>query len=551
MSVFWGARCAGGQGNEVVVVYNSRLPESRELAFYYAARREVPTNQIFGFDLPTTETITRTEFSEQLQKPLLKALQKQRLFVVSVDIKPVARRESGEVAQKLASAKIRYAALCYGVPVSIAPDPSLNEPGVDKLPEPLRRNEAAVDSELSLLPLYWRSPRLSGPLANPVHAVTNAAFLQPTNGVLMVTRLDGPTVAIARGLVDKAMEAETNGLWGRAYFDLRGLTNGNYKIGDEWILAAAELIRRLGFETVVDTRPETFSAAFPMSHIAFYAGWYDGQYSGPFARPNVEFMPGAVAYHLHSFSAHAIRTTNQYWVGPLLAGGATATMGFVFEPYLEGTVDIAVFFSRLTVSGFSFGEAAYTAQNALSWQTTVVGDPLYRPFGRRKPGDDFGARLQDLHFQLLARRSKKIEWSHLQVVNLNRVSGYPVSEIITYLEQEPAAKRSSVLQEKLAELYDSQGKLSDEIEAYESALKLETTQQQRLRIMLALAGTLTLFTQGDKAFALYQQLLKEFPDYPDRLGVHQKMLPLAIELKRMAEVESIQKEIERLSRPTR
>ena len=29
-----------GRGEEVVVIYNSRMPESRELAFYYAQRRE-------------------------------------------------------------------------------------------------------------------------------------------------------------------------------------------------------------------------------------------------------------------------------------------------------------------------------------------------------------------------------------------------------------------------------------------------------------------------------------------------------------------------------
>src|SRR5207247_11155568 len=62
-----------------------------------------------------------------------------------------------------------------------------------------------------------------------------AASLHPTNGILMVTRLDGPTAAIARGLVDKAIQAETDGLWGRAYFDVRGLTNGSYKLGDDWI----------------------------------------------------------------------------------------------------------------------------------------------------------------------------------------------------------------------------------------------------------------------------------------------------------------------------
>ncbi|HUL51320.1 MAG TPA: tetratricopeptide repeat protein, partial [Candidatus Nitrosotalea sp.] len=130
-------------------------------------------------------------------------------------------------------------------------------------------------------------------------------------------------------------------------------------------------------------------------------------------------------------------------------------------------------------------------------------------------------------------------------------SGYPISECIAYLEQEPVTKQSSVLQEKLAELYDAEGKLSDEIDAYEAALKLHTSPQQRIRIMLALAGTLTLFTQEEKALTLYRRFLKEFPDYPDPLGIYRKMLPLAVELKKTEEAQYLQKEIERLSPPTR
>lgn len=537
---------AAGPGDEVVVVYNSRLPESKELALYYAERREVPTNQVLGFDLPTTETISRKEFRELLQKPLLKALEKHGLFRVSSEIIPATRDRTGDVIQKLAAARVRYATLCYGVPVRILRDADLSEPGVDKVREELRRNEAAVDSELAILPLMWRNLPLYGPLNNPVYGATNAAVIHPTNGVLMVARLDGPSLQIARGLVDKAMEVETNGLWGRAYFDVRGLTNTSYKLGDDWIRSAANMVKLLGFETVVDERLETFPASFPMSHIAFYAGWYDGGVSGPFTRPKVEFMPGALAYHLHSFSAHTIRAPDQYWVGPLLAKGATATLGCVDEPYLEGTPDVGAFFSRITAFGFSLGEAAYAAQSTLSWQTTVVGDPLYRPFGRKNPADHFGVRLRDLHSELVARKSKLIEWSYLQWVNLNVVNGIPVSNIVTDLEREPTTRGSAVLLEKLAEIYDAQGKLSDAIETYERALKQETSPQQRSRVMLTLARTLALYTREQPALDLYQRFVKEFPDYPDLLTVYQRMLPLAKELQKTADAEKIQEEIKRL-----
>jgi len=538
---------AASRGDEVVVIYNSRMPESRELALYYAQRRDVPTNQVLGFDLPTTEAMKRTEFHDDLQKPLLKALDRQKLFIVRSDIIPATRDKTGDMVQKVAVSKIRYATLCYGVPVRILNDPDLSEAGAEKMRPEARRNEAAVDSELAALPLLIQGHPLHGPARNSAYGVTNAAWIHPTNGVLMVARLDGPSVEIARGLVDKAMEAETNGLWGRAYFDLRGLTNTNYRICDEWIRNAADIIQRVGFETVVDNQPETFAAAFPMSQIAFYAGWYDGQVSGPFNRPKVEFMPGAVAYHLHSFSAHVLRTHDQYWVGPLLAKGATATIGYVEEPYLEWTVNVAALMADFTFFGFSFGEAAYASQQVLSWQTTVVGDPLYCPFGRKLAGEQIGDRFRDLHLQLLERRSKLIEWSHLQVVNLNLAMGHTASEAIGYLEQCAATPRSSVLVEKLAAICYTQGKFSDAFEAYSKALQLPMTPLQRARVMLAQAQLLATFVKEDQAFDLYQQFLSEFPDYPDPLAIYQKMLPLARSLKKASEVERIQKEVDRLS----
>jgi hypothetical protein len=65
--------------------------------------------------------------------------------------------------------------------------------------------------------------------------------------------------------------------------------------------------------------------------------------------------------------------------------GAVATLGNVFEPYLSLTPNLDIFHDRLR-AGFTFAEAAYMSQKFLSWQTTFVGDPLYRPF----PGGGIG-----------------------------------------------------------------------------------------------------------------------------------------------------------------
>ncbi len=55
-------------------------------------------------------------------------------------------------------------------------------------------------------------------------------------------------------------------------------------------------------------------------------------------------------------------------------------MGAVSEPFLNMTTMLDVFTERL-LAGFTFVEAAYQATPTLSWQMTMIGDPLYRPFG--------------------------------------------------------------------------------------------------------------------------------------------------------------------------
>src|ERR1039457_2829782 len=508
---------AANPGDEVIIVYNTRVPESQGVADYYAQRRLVPTNQIFGFALSTNENMSRAEYRDVLQKPLAETLKQRKLWKIGPTIVHSTTNHSSRVEWRVIESKIRYAVLCYGVPLKIDRDPHFTEEGLENLRPEMRRDEAAGDSELTLLPLIEEKLPLAGPLRNPVYTSTNAAMLHPTNGVLLVTRLDGLTSAIARGLVDKALQAEADGLWGRGYFDLRNITEPGYKLGDEWIRGAADICKRMGFETVLDENPGTFPAGFPMSQIAIYIGWYDGNASGPFAQPTVEFMPGAFAYHLHSFSAETLRSTSRNWVGPLLAKGATITMGCVNEPYLSGTPNVAVFTGRLIVLGFTFGEAACASQPVLSWQTTVVGDPLYRPFGKHPD------RLQQ---ELESKRSKLVEWSYLRVVNINQALGKPMAELVALLEQLEMTKHSAVLTEKLGDLYAAQGKPSSTVYMYQQALLLDLSPQQQIRLLLTLAEKLPALDREQEAYEDYQKLLQEFPNYPDKLSIYRKLLPL-------------------------
>jgi uncharacterized protein (TIGR03790 family) len=531
------APAAGSDGNSVIVVYNRRVPESRAIAEYYANKRQVPTNQVWGYDLPIAEEISRAEFQEKLQQPLFASLDTNHYFMTSPMVIPATRDRPGEAFRQVIAARIRYLVLCYGVPVRIAPDTNLVELGMDRVRVELRRNEAAVDSELSLLPLLERKPHLFGPLNNALYGTTNSADMNPGRGIMLVSRLDGPSPEKARHLVDLAMQAEADGLWGRAYFDSRGLTNGEYKLGDDWIREASLFARRMGFETVLDDRPSVFTAAFPLCQVALYAGWYEQDVAGAFALPKVEFMTGAVAYHLHSFSGHEIRNPTHYWVGPLIDKGATATMGCVYEPYLAGTPDVSVFFARF-LRGFTFGEAAYACQSLLSWQTTVVGDPLYRPFAKDP---------QTQHQELVQSQSPLLEWSHLRAINLNLVTGTEPGKVIAYLERLPLRSQSALLEEKLAELYVGANRLRDAVDAYARALNLKPSPQQEVRICIESARFLQALGDEKKLYEFYQNFVAHHSDYPDLLVIYRKLYALAQARHLDADANAYQKEIEKRS----
>ena len=62
-----------------------------------------------------------------------------------------------------------------------------------------------------------------------------------------------------------------------------------------------------------------------------------------------------------------------------MAHGVTATLGNVFEPYPQYSPRPDLLLHALS-QGRNFGDAAYYALPALSWQSVVIGDPLYRPF---------------------------------------------------------------------------------------------------------------------------------------------------------------------------
>ena len=374
-----------------LVVFNDNDGGSEDLARFYAEKRGIPKEQVIGLDCSGAEEITRQEYERTIAEPLRRAFTANFWWRLRDAENPLGAVESN---------KIRFVALMRGIPLKIAH--AANVPG-DKVtgPGPLgTTNAAAVDSELAVLGLRTRA--ISGVVNNPYYRSFTPIPEARRPELLLVCRLDGPSDDIVRRMITDSLAAEREGLAGFAYIDARGATEPGYAEGDKWLLAIANDARRRGTPVVLDDGPGLFPENYPMTRAAWYFGWYTDHLSGPFLRSDFRFTRGAVAVHIHSFSAATVRDPLRHWTGSLLAVGAAATLGNVYEPYLSLTPNLDVFHDRLR-AGFTFAESGYMAQRALSWMTTFVGDPLYRPFKSAAELDEKPATGEWADYRLNAR----------------------------------------------------------------------------------------------------------------------------------------------------
>jgi uncharacterized protein (TIGR03790 family) len=366
-----GVALGSGLSDGVVLVANSAAPDSVAIARHYAEVRRVPVTNIISLDMPNSETITWKEFVATIWQPLEDELvRKGWIDAIAMDL----RDDVGRRKYAVSGHRITALVLCRGVPLRIANDPSLYKDVGTLTDHPeMRTNQGAVDSELSLLarPDYPINASLPNPLFKNDRPADDVLAQ-----VVKVSRLDGPKAADALHLVDLAVEAERTGLLGRGYVDIAG----PHENGDRWLEAAAAVISSLGYDVSTGHGPGTFAATARIDAPALYFGWYTQDLNGPFGLPGFRFPPGAVAVHIHSFSAHTLRSASEGWCGPLLVRGVTATVGNVFEPYLEYLHRPDLLMKALA-RGDNLVDAAYYALPVLSWQSIVVGDPLYRPFG--------------------------------------------------------------------------------------------------------------------------------------------------------------------------
>lgn len=243
-----------------------------------------------------------------------------------------------------------------------------------------RDADASVDSELGML--WWDRGRypVAGRLPNVFYR-GNASRMETLKvlPVLMVSRIDGPSAESAQKMIDLALEAEKNGLKGKAYVDARGLQpakpEDQLALWDRKLLDFGWMLRHKTaypvyidrFEPLIEKAPDT----------AIYTGWYAlRNYRDVFT-----FVPGAIGYHIASEEAVSIHDEGEKgWCRNMLLKGITATLGAVAEPYVDSFPAPQEFFGFLLSGRYSLVEAYYLSSPYISWRMVLFGDPLYNPW---------------------------------------------------------------------------------------------------------------------------------------------------------------------------
>jgi uncharacterized protein (TIGR03790 family) len=505
----------------LLVVYNANDPDSQGLAQYYAAQRQIPAERVLAISSPVTEEITRAQYDDTIRSPIIS-------YLIQKDwmAREPQHVQVGEHFLDLLVATrndIWAIVLMRGVPLKIAPDPS-DEDSMEYEPE-LQTNAAAVDNELALLPVFGlpRGGYVPNIFFDDQMAGIKRMGPELARNMVLVTRLDGPKPSDVRRMIDDTLYAEKNRLAGLAVVDTRGLTDVKdaYTSGDIWLRGARDSLVQDGWDVKFDDKPDLLPATDPCDQVALYLGWYHDGAIGPWVTPPNRFVRGAIAYHLHSFSAATVRSETVGWVGPLIAHGADATMGMVYEPYLSLTPHEDIFARRL-LQGDYFAEAAYASEKGLSWMLTVVGDPLYRPF--RLPLDSALAQAKKLH-------TEHDDWLLVQKVQREIVAGKIAANSDSLKRALDVPGAGAVAEEVLGDLLEklnqsAAGPAAEQ--AYKKALAGETVSVDRIRVGLKLAQYYGNHGQDARAQAELDALRELDPEDAKRFGVSARLVPTSV-----------------------
>ncbi|MDX9715160.1 MAG: TIGR03790 family protein [Dissulfurispiraceae bacterium] len=383
---------------EIVVIANRNVSDGIELAQQYMQARSVPEENLILLDTSVKESISRDDFDRSIADPLKEFLRRSDpdskrfkcllvMYGLPLRIEPPRPTES-EVAQandainELNEVSSRAENLQSAETEELIKIKQQIIALKQKINILLKKNYgAALDSELALV--REDSYKLDGWVLNRFFAgFKNKILPNMPLRPMLVSRLDGPDRATVSRMIKDSIEAEDEGLKGKAYFDARWpysdqKTEDKYRLYDRSIHKSAKIVKESGrMEAVLDQDDKLFGPG-TAPDAALYCGWYSlGKYIDAF-----KWSKGAVGYHIASSECATLKNqSNTGWCRMILMNGAAATIGPVAEPYVNAFPFPEIFFALLLDGRVALAEAYALSVPYWSWQMILIGDPLYRPF---------------------------------------------------------------------------------------------------------------------------------------------------------------------------
>jgi uncharacterized protein (TIGR03790 family) len=382
---------ANGQplNQRVLVVYNTNFADSLTVANYYIAQRGIPTANLCSISPPSSTELSWTDYINTVRTPIRTCL---------------TNLPNGRT-------NILYIVFSYLTPYRIAAPNALTAPYVYSLDSYVssvwdQNTTQLFNSAPTAAHRYYAASQSQGNVFMPFVSLATYRTQPKATLLYSVWRLDAATLALAEGLVDKAIRAEnTGGPAGQGCFDSNAgdpslLADAGYGSGDWSIHVAGQFMSQAGITVTEDTNYAEFGTApAPLTcpNAAFYSGWYSlNNYNDAFT-----WNPGAIGFHLDSASALDPRG-GPSWSPNAVIHGITVTSGSVTEPYLEGLPRPGGVFRNL-LEGANVGDAFLRNTQWINWMIINIGDPLYRPFpgGRAPFGQGIGVNSLALNPQQL------------------------------------------------------------------------------------------------------------------------------------------------------
>ncbi len=383
---------------EVLVIANMNAASSKGLARYYMEKRKIPKENLVLLWMTDKETCSREEYDQKAVPRVRRFLKDHPEIRAMVTVYGVPLRVSGpeysaqekhrleKLKDKKESLKTR---LDKGQGQTDALKKNLNQAAkaYTQYKRSLDRT-ASFDSELSLV--MKEKYDLKTWLPNPFYPGFKDHKGHITKSdVLMTSRLDGASGKVVKRIINDSIEAEKEGLSGKAYFDARWKYPGKdkrvtgYAFYDKSIHAAARHHEKSGVLPVVLNQTQDLFQPGDCPEAALYCGWYKlANYVDAFT-----WSKGSVGFHIASSECVTLKDKKtNIWCKKMLDKGIAATVGPVGEPYVQAFPVPEIFFNLLTEGYLTLAEAYLVSLPYLSWKMVLVGDPLYRVNIKAKSG---------------------------------------------------------------------------------------------------------------------------------------------------------------------